>query len=473
MYQRKNQVQELKICMIDCLGASLSFLLAGLIRFGEIEIFLEATAFLPALLGILLIHTIVFYVIRMYEGLYRRGLWREFIKTLKYNLFLIMGIALYAFCAKNVMEYSRATLLYFAILNQFVIFCLHRGIRYYSIVLHRKSDSINKILLISEKDAAAEIIRVLNGNSDVDGRITGVAVLDLRMTGEAVEGVPVIADRDSVLEYAVRGVVDEVFIHVSDLKSQEKYFKHLVLELEKMGIVVNLNIEIFDLGDNSTKRIYRLGDYYVAAFVTRLYDYRLMLIKRLIDIVGAVVGMMITAVLAVFIAPIIKMESRGPLFFKQVRVGKNGRPFLFYKFRSMYLDAEEQKEFLRGQNEMEGNMFKVTNDPRVTKVGRFLRRTSLDEFPQFWNVLKGDMSLVGTRPPTMDEYENYEAWQKRRISFRPGITGLWQISGRSNIKSFDEVVKLDLEYIDNWSLGLDMKILVKTVIAVFSGIGAR
>ena len=199
----------------------------------------------------------------------------------------------------------------------------------------------------------------------------------------------------------------------------------------------------------------------------------LMLIKRLIDIVGAVVGMMITAVLAVFIAPIIKMESRGPLFFKQVRVGKNGRPFLFYKFRSMYLDAEEQKEFLRGQNEMEGNMFKVTNDPRVTKVGRFLRRTSLDEFPQFWNVLKGDMSLVGTRPPTMDEYENYEAWQKRRISFRPGITGLWQISGRSNIKSFDEVVKLDLEYIDNWSLGLDMKILVKTVIAVFSGIGAR
>ena len=211
----------------------------------------------------------------------------------------------------------------------------------------------------------------------------------------------------------------------------------------------------------------------MAAFVTRLYDYRLMLVKRVIDIIGAVVGLFITLILTIFVAPAIKLESKGPLFFKQIRVGKNGRPFTFYKFRSMYAGAEEQKLALMEQNEMEGNMFKIENDPRITKVGRFIRRTSIDEFPQFWNVLKGDMSLVGTRPPTIDEYEHYEGWQKRRISFRPGITGLWQISGRSNIKSFDEVVKLDLEYIDNWSLGLDFKILAKTVIAVFSGIGAR
>ena len=122
---------------------------------------------------------------------------------------------------------------------------------------------------------------------------------------------------------------------------------------------------------------------------------------------------------------------------------------------------------------MQGLMFKMTNDPRITKVGHFIRKTSLDELPQFWNVLKGDMSLVGTRPPTQDEYLQYEGWQKRRISFRPGITGLWQISGRSNIKDFDEVVRLDLEYIDNWSLGLDVKIILKTVLAVFKGIGAR
>ena len=473
MYQRKNQVQELKICIIDCLGASLSFLLAGLIRFQSLTVFWQATDFEPALLGILLIHSIVFYVIRVYEGIYRRGPWREFMKTLKYNVVLIMGITLYSFCTKNMMEYSRATLLFFAIINQFVIFALHRIIYHYSALVHKRSDSINRILLIADRESAETVVRSLNGNSGVDGRVTAVALMDAFLEGKTIENVPVVANRNNVLEYVVREVVDEVFIHVADLKREEQYYKHLILELEKMGIVVNVNVEIFNLGSEGTKRIYQLGDYYVAAFVTRLYDYRLMLVKRVIDIIGAVVGLFITLILTIFVAPAIKLESKGPLFFKQIRVGKNGRPFTFYKFRSMYAGAEEQKLALMEQNEMEGNMFKIENDPRITKVGRFIRRTSIDEFPQFWNVLKGDMSLVGTRPPTIDEYEHYEGWQKRRISFRPGITGLWQISGRSNIKSFDEVVKLDLEYIDNWSLGLDFKILAKTVIAVFSGIGAR
>ena len=184
-------------------------------------------------------------------------------------------------------------------------------------------------------------------------------------------------------------------------------------------------------------------------------------------------GLCVTAVATIFVAPMILIESPGPLFFKQTRIGKNGRRFTMYKFRSMYADAEERKKELMAQNEMQGNMFKMTNDPRVTKIGRFIRKTSIDELPQFWNVLRGDMSLVGTRPPTEDEYMQYEGWHKRRISFRPGITGFWQISGRSNIKEFDEVVRLDLEYIDNWSIGLDIKIILKTVVAVFSGIGAR
>ena len=222
----------------------------------------------------------------------------------------------------------------------------------------------------------------------------------------------------------------------------------MILELEKMGIVVNMNIDIFNLGVEDSKRVYRLGYYYVVAFTSRLFDYRLLLIKRLMDIVGAIIGLLLTAVVIIFIAPAILLESPGPLIFKQKRVGRNGRIFYFYKFRSMYQDAEERKKELMEQNEMQGQMFKMENDPRITKVGNFIRKTSIDELPQFWNVLRGDMSLVGTRPPTLDEYENYESYQKRRISFRPGITGLWQISGRSNIKSFDEVVKLDLEYID-------------------------
>ena len=139
----------------------------------------------------------------------------------------------------------------------------------------------------------------------------------------------------------------------------------------------------------------------------------------------------------------------------------------------MYVDAEKQKSSLMDQNEMSGPMFKMEDDPRVTKVGRFIRKTSIDEFPQFWNVLKGDMSLVGTRPPTLDEYQQYEPYQRRRMSFCPGITGLWQVSGRSEIKDFDDVVKLDLEYIDNWSIALDVKILLKTILVILTGKGAE
>ena len=190
-------------------------------------------------------------------------------------------------------------------------------------------------------------------------------------------------------------------------------------------------------------------------------------------IAGAIVGLLITAVITVFVAPAILIESPGPLFFKQKRVGKNGRYFYMYKFRSMYKDAEERKKALMEQNEMKGLMFKMTDDPRITKVGKFIRATSIDELPQFFNVLKGDMSLVGTRPPTVDEFMQYAGYHKRRLSIKPGITGLWQVSGRSNIEDFEEVVKLDLEYIDNWSIALDIKILLKTILAVFKKDGSR
>ena len=156
----------------------------------------------------------------------------------------------------------------------------------------------------------------------------------------------------------------------------------------------------------------------------------------------------------------LKLESRGPLFFKQKRVGKNGRYFTIYKFRSMYIDAEERKKELMAQNEMKGAMFKMKNDPRITKVGRFIRATSIDELPQFWNVLKGDMSLVGTRPPTIEEFQEYSPYHKRRLALKPGLSGLWQVSGRSDISDFEDVVKLDLQYIDNWSLALDVKIIL-------------
>jgi exopolysaccharide biosynthesis polyprenyl glycosylphosphotransferase len=189
--------------------------------------------------------------------------------------------------------------------------------------------------------------------------------------------------------------------------------------------------------------------------------------------VGGLIGSILTIILTIFIAPAIRLESPGPVFFSQVRIGKNGRRFRIYKFRSMYVDAEKRKAELLQCNEMKGLMFKMKNDPRVTKVGRFLRKTSLDEFPQFFNVLKGDMSLVGTRPPTETEFYQYENRHKRRLALKAGVTGLWQVSGRSDIDDFEDVVKLDLEYIDNWSLKLDIRILLKTIGVVLFGKGAE
>mgnify|MGYP000962401675 CR=1 FL=1 len=209
-----------------------------------------------------------------------------------------------------------------------------------------------------------------------------------------------------------------------------------------------------------------------------------LLVKRLMDIAGGLVGCLITLLITIIVGPMIYISSPGPIFFAQERIGRNGRKFKMYKFRSMYMDAEERKAELMSQNKMEGLMFKMDYDPRIIGsekkdkngnpkgIGNFIRKTSLDEFPQFWNVLKGDMSLVGTRPPTVDEWEQYELHHRSRMSIKPGITGMWQASGRSDITDFEEVVKLDTEYIENWSIGLDCRILLKTVRSVVKSEGS-
>ena len=204
------------------------------------------------------------------------------------------------------------------------------------------------------------------------------------------------------------------------------------------------------------------------------------------DIAGGIVGCLLTVIVFIFIAPMIYIKSPGPIFFTQKRIGKNGKQFKMYKFRSMYMDAEERKKALMAQNKVQdGMMFKMDDDPRIIGsekkdkngkpkgIGNFIRRTSLDEFPQFWNVLKGEMSLVGTRPPTLDEWEKYDLHHRVRMSIKPGITGLWQISGRSEITDFEEVVRLDREYIQNWSPELDFQILLKTVSVVLKHEGAE
>ena len=188
--------------------------------------------------------------------------------------------------------------------------------------------------------------------------------------------------------------------------------------------------------------------------------------KRAMDIVGALVGLAITSILAIPIITAIKFEDGGPIFFKQIRCSWMGRKFYIWKFRSMVTNAEALKKQVK--NEIEGPLFKNENDPRITKVGRFLRKTSLDELPQFWNVLRGDMSLVGTRPPTPDEISQYQVPEWQRLDVKPGMTGEWQVSGRSTVKKFEDVIRMDLEYQKNWSLGYDVKLILKTVVVLFS-----
>lgn len=192
--------------------------------------------------------------------------------------------------------------------------------------------------------------------------------------------------------------------------------------------------------------------------------------KRLIDILGALVGLAITAIIFIPVTLAIKLDSPGPVFYSQIRCGLKGEPFRIWKFRSMVLDADQKKHLVK--NQAEGQIFKNQNDPRITSVGKFLRDTSLDEFPQFLNVLKGEMSLVGTRPPTPDEVERYESYHFQRLRVKPGITGEWQAKGRSTINNFEDVVLMDLEYQKRWSPLYDIILILKTIEVVLNGKGA-
>ncbi|MCC9744780.1 sugar transferase, partial [Streptococcus agalactiae] len=246
----------------------------------------------------------------------------------------------------------------------------------------------------------------------------------------------------------------------------------IINDIEAMGVIVNVNVEALSFDNIGEKRIQTFEGYSVITYSMKFYKYSHLIAKRFLDIMGAIIGLLICGIVAIFLVPQIRKDG-GPAIFSQNRVGRNGRIFRFYKFRSMRVDAEQIKKDLLVHNQMTGLMFKLDDDPRITKIGKFIRKTSIDELSQFYNVLKGDMSLVGTRPPTVDEYEKYNSTQKRRLSFKPGITGLWQISGRNNITDFDEIVKLDVQYINEWSIWSDIKIILLTLKVVLLGTGAK
>jgi exopolysaccharide biosynthesis polyprenyl glycosylphosphotransferase len=270
--------------------------------------------------------------------------------------------------------------------------------------------------------------------------------------------------------YLIDNRIDEVVIAYNH-RSDFDYTIYMRI-CETMGLTIRLLMDMVEM-PISQKFVSSIGTFPVITYHSVPMDKMQLFVKSVIDVVLSALAVLLTSPILLLTAIAIKLESPGPVFFRQKRVGMNGKEFKIIKFRSMYIDAEDRKKDLAALNKIgDARMFKIDDDPRVTKVGRFLRKYSIDELPQFINVLKREMSLVGTRPPTVDEVEIYESRHRRRLSIRPGITGLWQVSGRSDITDFETVVALDTKYIDEWSLGLDLRLLFLTVGVVFAKRGS-
>ena len=325
-----------------------------------------------------------------------------------------------------------------------------------------------RMLLIAGSGKRAEnFAQMINDNPHWGLKILGFVDKEDRV-GMEIANKKVIGSFNDVAKILDENVVDDVVFILP--MSLLPYVRDCVKICEKVGVRSNIAVDFFDT-TIAKPSIEEVEDWPLLTFDTIPLNATSLLIKRLIDIVLSASGLILLAPLFLITAFTIKITSKGPVFFKQTRCGLHGRKFEIYKFRTMGVDAEERLEELMSLNEREGPVFKIRNDPRITKVGSFLRKVSLDELPQLINVLKGDMSLVGPRPPLPSEVTQYERWQRRRLSLRPGITCIHEVVAREDI-DFDRWMKLDLEYIDNWSITLDIKILTRTIFAVFKGTGS-
>lgn len=327
---------------------------------------------------------------------------------------------------------------------------------------HAMDKNLAKKRVIIVGDTNEErILKNLRSNEDLLVNVVGFV---------GVEHENTLGNISDIYKIVVENTVDEVYFVINGHTDEKA--ENAMKICESLGITVKALLDLFNLKFSKTQLSYA-GKLPMLTFHTVSLNEGQLMLKRMMDIIGSVFGLLITAVLTLFIAPAIKLDSKGPVFFSQTRVGQNGRKFKLYKFRTMVTNAEELLPSLMDKNELSGAVFKMENDPRITRVGRFLRKTSLDELPQFLNIFKGEMSLVGTRPPTVGEVEEYEMYHRRRLSIKPGLTGNWQVSGRNEITDFEDIYALDISYIDNWTIALDIKIIFKTFSAVLCRKGAK
>lgn len=422
--------------------------------------------------ALLIISPVWFFLLTrysMYESLRTLTFGQILSKLLQVQIYGGMITASLLFLAQP-FDFRRRFFSYFLIISFLLIAGEKVGIKLLLGAMRRRGYNTRNLLIVGTGRKGLEFAQVVERHADWGLKVVGfITCLEERPQDENFQ-YEILGGLDDLCAVCKTRSVDDVVFCLPH-RSEGVIESHL-RDMSDMGINVRMVLDSF-IADGSRRELSMFHNTIpMITFYSRPFDAGQLFLKRCLDLVGAVTGLLVTAFLTPFIALAIKLESPGPLLFGQERVGMNGRTFTCWKFRSMYVDAEARKQELMHLNEMQGAIFKIKNDPRVTRVGAFLRKTSLDELPQFWNVLMGEMSLVGTRPPTPAEVSEYENWHRRRISMKPGITGLWQVSGRNQISEFDEIVKLDLHYIDQWSIWLDIKIIMRTVVVVLFGRGA-
>lgn len=467
--QKTGWVKHLDFLIIDLICLEMAFLASFGIKFGDRALVSSIVKeyYVRLAIVLLLMDLCIVFLLEAYTGILRRNKVQELRAVIVHCSIVFAAVTVYLWGTKQSEIYSRQVIMVFWGLAIFFEYFARCAWKIYIRQKMIRGKRFSQLIVITEDRYATECVHEFQRDRYKEFEVAGIIIVDKDRIGEEIYGVPVVADADTCLEYVRANVVDEVFINGNTRESSEA----LANELLELGVTVHFSL-VHESQLMPNKMVERCGRYMVLTSSMKIASTRQLFVKRAIDIIGSLIGLLFTGIAFIIFAPIIKIQSPGPIFYSQIRIGKNGRRFKFYKFRTMVVGADAMKKDLMEQNEMEGLMFKMENDPRIFGIGRFMRKYSIDELPQFWNVLKGEMSLVGTRPPTEEEFEQYELHHKARLGIKPGLTGMWQVSGRSDIKNFEEIVALDTQYISNWSLGVDIRILFRTVLVVLTGKGS-